>query len=171
MTTHSPLIANTLRKENIFVTETADDGTATIKQIQENVHGRGADQLLLSSYFGLQSTLPPSLDQTNRTLFAKAAEGDGKAALAFLEQLAAPARAGNEFVPAIRSALTAAPISSRKPSPGKKRAARKNVAKKAKPVAKKTRPVAKKKKAAAKKKAATKARAARKPSTRKKLRR
>ena len=107
MTTHSPLIANTVRKENIFVTETADDGTATIKQIMENVHGRGADQLLLSSYFGLQSTLPPSLDLKSKALFSKAAEGDGAAALAFLEQLSAPPETGQELVPAIRAALSA----------------------------------------------------------------
>jgi len=49
MTSHSPLITSTLRKENTFVTDSADDGTATIKQLEESVHGRGADQLLLSS--------------------------------------------------------------------------------------------------------------------------
>jgi hypothetical protein len=105
MTSHSPLIANTMRKENIFVTETAEDGTATIKQIEESVHGRGADQLLLSSYFGLQSTLPPSLEIKGKTLFAKAAEGDSTAALAFLEQLSAPPKTSQEVIPAITQAL------------------------------------------------------------------
>jgi hypothetical protein len=99
------LIANALRKENIFLTATAEDGTATIKQIEESVHGRGADQLLLSSYFGLQSTLPPSLEATSKTLFAKAAEGDSKAALAFIEQLSAPPQSTPELVPAIAEAL------------------------------------------------------------------
>ena len=120
MTTHSPLIANTVRKENIFVTETADDGTATIKQILENVHGRGADQLLLSSYFGLQSTLPPSLDLKSKSLFSKAAEGDGAAALAFLEQLSAPRQTGQELVPAIRAALSE-PIVGLKKRPSRKK--------------------------------------------------
>jgi hypothetical protein len=55
MTSHSPLVANTVRKENIFLTDTASDGSATIKQIDEHVYGRTADQLLLSSYFGLQN--------------------------------------------------------------------------------------------------------------------
>jgi hypothetical protein len=162
MTTHSPLIANTLRKENIFVTETAEDGSATIRQIQENVHGRGADQLLLSSYFGLQSTLPASLDLKNKTLFAKAAEGDGTAALAFLEQLAAPTDAGNEFVPAIRSALSGPPILSRdaaktKTAAGKKRAAKKKSAARRKPAAKKE--SAPDKKPPAKKKSSSKGKA------------
>ena len=135
MTTHSPLIANTLRKENIFITETAEDGTATIRQIQESVHGRGADQLLLSSYFGLQSTLPPSLDLKNRTLFAKAADGDGMAALAFLEQLAAPTQTGQEFVPAIRRALTQPVVAAKDKTAVKKKRAKKKVA--SKPAAKK----------------------------------
>jgi AAA domain, putative AbiEii toxin, Type IV TA system len=172
MTTHSPLIANTLRKENIFVTETAEDGTATIKQIQESVHGRGADQLLLSSYFGLQSTLPPSLNLKNRTLFAKAAEGDGTAALAFLEQLSAPTHAGNEFVPAIRSALSAPPISSQKMASKKAPAAgigaMKTAVRKKVPAKKKA---PSKKKTSASKKTAAKRRATGKRPAKRKLKR
>jgi AAA domain, putative AbiEii toxin, Type IV TA system len=117
MTSHSPLVASTLRKENIFVTDTADDGSATVKQIEENVHGRSADQLLLSSYFGLRSTLPPGLEAAGKTLFAQAAEGDSQAALAVLEQLAAPTRASQEVVPAFAQALQRAKTSADKRTP------------------------------------------------------
>jgi hypothetical protein len=145
MTTHSPLIANTMRKENIFVTETAEDGTATIKQIEENVHGRGADQLLLSSYFGLQSTLPPGLYETSKTLFTKAAEGDANAALAFLAQLSAPPRSAQEVDPAIARALAAPSVKDANKAPGKKPSKKKTAKKRAfkkktkkKPLKKKT---------------------------------
>ncbi|MGY3572932.1 AAA family ATPase [Bradyrhizobium sp. USDA 4504] len=103
MTSHSPLVANTLRKENIFVTDVDGEGWATVKQIGENVHGRGADQLLLSSYFGLTSTLPPALDSKGKTLFARAADGDSTAALAFLEQISAPLHGVEEVVPAVEA--------------------------------------------------------------------
>ena len=118
MTSHSPLITSTLRKENIFVTDSADDGTATIKQLEESVHGRGADQLLLSSYFGLNSTQSPNLEAASKTLFKQAAEGDSGAALAFLEQLSADTKLSQEIVPAVKLALSRAPAR-RKGSAGK----------------------------------------------------
>lgn len=91
LTSHSPLIASTVRRENVFVTDTAEDGTATIKQIQERVYGRGVEQLLLSSYFGLQSTRPESFQDEAKQLFERAATGDSSAALTYLEQLSGPA--------------------------------------------------------------------------------
>jgi hypothetical protein len=137
MTSHSPLIANALRKENIFVTATEEDGTATIKQIGENVFGRGVNQLLLSSYFGLQSTLPPELESASRTLFAEAAEGDTSAALGFLEQLSAPTRTSNDVVPRVAQALER----TRLESPAKAKRMRPKRAAKAK--RKRTRPATK----------------------------
>jgi hypothetical protein len=92
-TSHSPLVANTVKRENVFVTDTAEDGTATIKQLGERVYGRSPEQLLLSSYFGLQTTRPESFQNEAEALFRKAAEGDSAAALAYLDRLAAPAGA------------------------------------------------------------------------------
>lgn len=89
-TTHSPLVASTVRKENVFVTDKADDGTATIKQIEERVFGQSAEQLLLSSYFGLQSTRSAESVKEADILMESAAAGDKNAALAFLDKLAAP---------------------------------------------------------------------------------
>lgn len=90
-TTHSPLVASTVRKENVFVTGQADDGTATIGQIGERVFGRSAEQLLLSSYFGLQSTRSEEFLTEADVLMESAAAGNRDAALAFLDKLAAPA--------------------------------------------------------------------------------
>jgi len=90
-TTHSPLVASTVHKENVFVTATDEFGLATIKQIEERIYGRNAEQLLLSSYFGLNTTRPDSFQEEAKELFQQAAEGDPKAALAYLDRLAAPA--------------------------------------------------------------------------------
>jgi predicted ATPase len=99
-TTHSPLVASTVRKENVFVTDTAEDGTATIKQIEENIYGRNAEQLLLSSYFGLQSTRPDSFRDDADVLFRQAADGDASAALSYLEKLTGPADTSDHLPPA-----------------------------------------------------------------------
>jgi len=89
-TSHSPLVASTVRRENVFVTDTAEDDTATLKQLEERVYGRSAEQLLLSSYFGLQTTRPESFQDEAQELFQKAATGDSAAALSYLERLTAP---------------------------------------------------------------------------------
>jgi AAA domain, putative AbiEii toxin, Type IV TA system len=57
--THSPIVAGTLQPENIFVLETEPDGSSVVKQYQENIYGLTANQILTSSYFGLESTRAP----------------------------------------------------------------------------------------------------------------
>jgi AAA domain, putative AbiEii toxin, Type IV TA system len=86
-TSHSPLIAGTVKRENVFVTDQADDGTAIIKQFDENTYGRSIEQLLVSSYFGLNTTRPESFQDEARLLFRRAAEGDTRAALQYLKKL------------------------------------------------------------------------------------
>lgn len=86
-TSHSPLVASTVRKENIFVTDVDDDSLATIKQIEERVFGQGAEQILLSSYFGLKSTRSEEFSSETDKLLVKAAQGDKDAALTFLRSM------------------------------------------------------------------------------------
>ncbi|WP_313712965.1 AAA family ATPase [Pseudomonas sp.] len=86
-TSHSPLVASTVKRENVFITDTATDGTATIKQLEEHVFGRSMEQLLLSAYFGLQSTRPDAFQAEDEALFRQAANGDADAALDFLARL------------------------------------------------------------------------------------
>lgn len=88
LTSHSPLVASTVKRENIFVTTMADDGTATIKQLEERAFGRSAEQLLLSSYFGLTTTRPEAFQEEATALFHRAANGEAEAALAYLKRLA-----------------------------------------------------------------------------------
>ena len=86
-TSHSPLVASTVKRDNVFITGAADDGTATIRQLEEHVYGRSMEQLLLSSYFGMQTTRPESFQTEGEQLFRKAASGDATAALDFLARL------------------------------------------------------------------------------------
>lgn len=58
--THSPLVAGTLEPENIFVMEQEPDGTSLIQQYRESIYGLTANQVLTSSYFGLDSTRAPN---------------------------------------------------------------------------------------------------------------
>lgn len=122
-TSHSPIVAGTVRRENVFVTDRAEDGTAVIKQLEERVFGRSAEQLLLSSYFGLQTTRPEAFQDEAQVLFQQAASGDSGAALSYLERLTAPA---TPPVPPRRTALArkAAPAGKASPA-GRTKARRK----------------------------------------------
>jgi predicted ATPase len=92
-TSHSPLVAATVQHENVFITDIAPDGTAMLKQIEEHVYGRGIEELLLSSYFGLESTRPEAFQEQGRALFLKAASGDSSAALEYLQRFTGQATA------------------------------------------------------------------------------
>lgn len=90
-TTHSPIVASSVESKNIFVMETDTDGSAIIKQYDENIYGMTAEQVLLSSYFGLNTTRPESFVKDEiEPLSDKAIEGDQKAALEFMEKLSKP---------------------------------------------------------------------------------
>lgn len=43
---HSPLVASSVDKENIFVTDRAPNGTATLAQLDEHVHGQSVEHVL-----------------------------------------------------------------------------------------------------------------------------
>jgi hypothetical protein len=87
LSSHSPLVASTVKRENVFVTDRAESGVATIKQLDEHLYGRSAEQVLLSSYFGLTTTRSPTFQNEAEELFERAAQGDSSAAVEFLERL------------------------------------------------------------------------------------
>lgn len=86
-TTHSPIVAGTLNAKNIFVLEMDGQGASTIRQLEEPIHGLNADQILLSSYFNLDTTRAPEAVDELRDLSRRAMGGDSKAALTFLEKI------------------------------------------------------------------------------------
>jgi AAA domain, putative AbiEii toxin, Type IV TA system/AAA domain len=87
LTTHSPIVAGTLSTQNIFVLEMDGAGASTIRQLNEPIHGLNADQILVSSYFGLNTTRAPGAEDELRQLSRRAMSGDSAAALEFLEKL------------------------------------------------------------------------------------
>ncbi|MBS1812760.1 MAG: AAA family ATPase [Acidobacteria bacterium] len=89
-TSHSPIVAGSLQKENIFVMETTVDGASVVKQYDEEIYGRTAEQVLLSSYFNLETTRAEPFEDELKALSLKAGKGDLQAALTFMEKLSAP---------------------------------------------------------------------------------
>eukprot|EP01013_Petalomonas_cantuscygni_P000560 TRINITY_DN10574_c0_g1_i1.p2 TRINITY_DN10574_c0_g1~~TRINITY_DN10574_c0_g1_i1.p2 ORF type:complete len:425 (-),score=66.83 TRINITY_DN10574_c0_g1_i1:1244-2518(-) len=90
MTSHSPLVVSAVESQNIFMTDLGEDGHATIRQSEEHAYGRTMDQLLLSSYFGLESARPVSAVQETEALLKRATQGDDAAVLQFLDRLGDP---------------------------------------------------------------------------------
>jgi hypothetical protein len=90
MTTHSPLVASSVQKEHIFLTMEGDDGYPSVGQIEESVFGRSIEQLLLSSYFGLETTKPESFERASDVLMREIVSGSKDAALTLLDQLSKP---------------------------------------------------------------------------------
>jgi predicted ATP-binding protein involved in virulence len=89
LTTHSPIVAGTLTSKNIFVLEMDNAGASTIEQYTEPIHGLNADQILVSSYFNLDTTRAPEAVNELVGLSKKAMSGDSDAALEFLKRIAA----------------------------------------------------------------------------------
>ena len=56
VTSHSPLVAGTLQAPNIILMDQDPIGATVPRRIDERVHGLSAEQILLSSYFGLKTT-------------------------------------------------------------------------------------------------------------------
>jgi hypothetical protein len=86
-TTHSPLVVGSLTSQNLFLLAREDQATV-VKRLPELVHGKSAEQILLSPYFGLDTTRTQvTADQLDK-LAAKAVSGDSAASLAYMQLLA-----------------------------------------------------------------------------------
>jgi AAA domain, putative AbiEii toxin, Type IV TA system len=87
-TTHSPIVAGTLHANNILLARTREDGSSTLGRIDAQIHGLNAEQILLSSYFELESTRAPDTRDELAALAERAMNGDDDAALQYLRTLA-----------------------------------------------------------------------------------
>lgn len=87
LTTHSPLVAGSVEKENIFVMEALKDGQSQVKQYDERIYGLDAQQILLGSYFGLETTRAPGAIDEMRTLTRKLTLGRPDIALEVMRRL------------------------------------------------------------------------------------
>lgn len=93
LTSHSPIVAGTLHAANLRLVEPDDAGASVVRRLEERVHGLNADQILLSSYFGLTSTRAPEAVNELRELSRQARSGDRDAVKRFLRRLSQTALA------------------------------------------------------------------------------
>lgn len=87
LTSHSPIVAGTLHAANLRLIEPDEAGASVVRRLEERVHGLNADQILLSSYFGLTSTRAPEAVNELRELSRQAGGGDREAVKQFLRKL------------------------------------------------------------------------------------
>ncbi len=135
VTSHSPLVAGTLQAPNIILMDQAPSGATVARRLDERVHGLSAEQILLSSYFGLKSTRDQEAVNDLIALSKRVRNNDPDAAIAFLRRLSghqddndvAPAEQPQEQtserkIPRSRPAPASRPSS--RPQPGEKPAPR-----------------------------------------------
>jgi AAA domain, putative AbiEii toxin, Type IV TA system len=88
VTTHSPLVVGSLEATNLF-TLVEQDGAVTVKRLPEDVYGRSAEQILLSPYFGLDTTRAEGVSAELETLAQAAVDGDKGASMSYIRLLSA----------------------------------------------------------------------------------
>lgn len=87
LTSHSPLIVNSLEWMNIITMVPGENESSTGMRIKWPVHGLDADQVLLTDFFDLESTRAPGKERILKELTLKAREGDTKAAKQLLVEM------------------------------------------------------------------------------------
>ena len=80
-TSHSPLVVGSLYKTNLFVMDRDRKNRPKVKRLDVNPKGLDADQLLLTPYFGMETTRAPAYHDVVSELYNKALKGDEDAAL------------------------------------------------------------------------------------------
>jgi energy-coupling factor transporter ATP-binding protein EcfA2 len=95
-TTHSPIVAGSLQSENIFVMERDSSGASVIRQYAERIYGLDAQQVLLSSYFGLESTRAPGFIDEIQKLSRGLKKGRSDVALKIMKRLSGQPEDGVE---------------------------------------------------------------------------
>jgi hypothetical protein len=94
VTSHSPLLVGSLEWMNIIVMTEGEGRSSRAQRIPQAVHGLDADQVLLTDFFGLESTRAPEKTRALKELTLKAREGDSEAAKQLLEQMSRGMEAG-----------------------------------------------------------------------------
>jgi AAA domain, putative AbiEii toxin, Type IV TA system len=87
VTSHSPLIVGSLEWMNIILMKTGSRQSSRAERVEWAVHGLDADQVLLSDFFGLESTRAPGRKRDLKKLALRAREGDPEAAKQLLEAM------------------------------------------------------------------------------------
>ena len=87
-TSHSPLIAGSLEWMNIITLKVAGKSNRTVaKRLKQSIHGLDADQILLSDFFGLKTTLATAKRRQLNTINDRNRAGDADAPLLLIQQM------------------------------------------------------------------------------------
>jgi len=87
-TSHSPLIAGSVEWMNVVHLQLDSQHRTSIDQFEESIHGLDADQILVSSLFGLESTRASTKRDELHNLTVKARKGDKIAAKKLISAMA-----------------------------------------------------------------------------------
>lgn len=87
VTSHSPLIVGSLEWANIITMKQTTRQASKLERIRSAVHGLDADQVLLTEFFGLESTRAPGKKKDLKALALRARLGDTGAANQLLAQM------------------------------------------------------------------------------------
>lgn len=87
-TSHSPLVTGSLEWMNIITLQTdANTNRTTVNRLQQGVHGLGADQILLSRFFGLKTTQAPEKVGRLTKITKRIRQGDTDAPLELIREM------------------------------------------------------------------------------------
>jgi predicted ATPase len=87
VTSHSPLVVGSLQWVNLIVLEPGDAQSTTLVRKEFAIHGLDADQILITPFFGLQSSRVDERATRLKDLSTRASEGDSKAASQLLREM------------------------------------------------------------------------------------
>lgn len=87
VTSHSPLVVGSLEWMNIILMAPGPEQSSKPKRIEEGIHGLDADQILLTEFFGMQSTRVKAKETQLQKLTKKARTGDVSAAKDLIKAL------------------------------------------------------------------------------------
>ena len=87
VTSHSPLLVGSLEWMNIILMAPGSHQSTEAKRVEFAVHGLDADQVLLTEFFGLESTRAPGRQRLLKELTLKARHGDKSAAKQLLDTM------------------------------------------------------------------------------------
>ncbi len=87
-TSHSPLVVGSLEWMNIITLKVSAKNNRTVsRRLRQSVHGLDADQILLTDFFGLKSTMAPAKEKQLEEIRARIREGDKNAPLQLIREM------------------------------------------------------------------------------------
>ena len=96
-TSHSPLVAGSLEWMNIITLKVGTKTNRTIaKRLKQSIHGLDADQILLTDFFGLKTTIAPAKRRQLDEITDRIRSGDKNAPLQLIREMSSGTRRRND---------------------------------------------------------------------------